>query len=335
MPDIQRAVADEGERQIRVEDCGVVAKQSRQAAHRGQRAERHDERRQTKERDQHAVAEPDHKPGQQSRDDAEIAERLRDQQADDGRGCEDGTDRKIDAAGQDHERHPGAEHCVDRRLLSDDREVLPGQEPALAGEIDPGGLDQQAQNDEHRQHADRCGRSWRIWRLSSALARAGYPWFAERVSLTCCQPSRYRPVPVASHDAFLGDGDAAWRRPTSPASRPSASPRRGRQMPTTSGSSELMTSTAAPTLGEFVDDRVDLRLGADIDAPGRLVEDQHLRRLSRSRDNSTFCWLPPDKRSGREFPARDPDIQRLDRGQRADPGAGAIDEPPRLGISGR
>ena len=47
--------------------------------------------------------------------------------------------------------------------------------------------------------------------------------------------------------------------------------------------------------GELVDDPVDFRLGADIDAAGRLVQDQHLGLVSSQRDSSTFCWLPPDR----------------------------------------
>ena len=38
-----------------------------------------------------------------------------------------------------------------------------------------------------------------------------------------------------------------------------------------------MTMTALPSAASSVDDRVDLVLGADVDAAGRLVEDQHVR----------------------------------------------------------
>ena len=48
------------------------------------------------------------------------------------------------------------------------------------------------------------------------------------------------------------------------------------QMPSSSGSSEEMTRIALPCVGEPVDDRVDLVLRADVDAAGRLVEDQHV-----------------------------------------------------------
>ena len=38
-----------------------------------------------------------------------------------------------------------------------------------------------------------------------------------------------------------------------------------------------MSRTARPCLGQFVDQRLDLGLGADVDAAGRLVEQQHPR----------------------------------------------------------
>ena len=44
--------------------------------------------------------------------------------ADHGGRREDGADREVDAAGQDHEGHARRKHGVDRGLLRDDREVL-------------------------------------------------------------------------------------------------------------------------------------------------------------------------------------------------------------------
>ena len=48
--------------------------------------------------------------------------------------------------------------------------------------------------------------------------------------------------------------------------------------------------------GKIVEDRVDLALGADIDAARRLVDQQHAQFGSASqRARMVFCWLPPDK----------------------------------------
>ena len=46
-------------------------------------------------------------------------------------------------------------------------------------------------------------------------------------------------------------------------------------MASTSGMSELMRMIAIPSCGELIDHLVDLGLRADVDAAGRLVEDQH------------------------------------------------------------
>ena len=271
--DTQCAVADEGERQVRVEHRRVVAEQPRQAAHRGQRAERHDERRQAQERDQHAVAQADDEAGQQCRDNAEIAERLRHQQADDGRRGEDRPDRKIDAAGQDHERHAGAEHRVDRGLLGDDRQVLPGQEPALAGEVDPADLDQYAEDDQHRQHADRADE-----RRASVLLRAS----AGRSGLTLADGVAHAATlsmstPVASAMMLSSVMGMPVSPPTSPRGLAFA------HHHDAVGDADDLRQFGADdqhrraVLREFVDDAVDLRLGADIDAARRFVQDQHLR----------------------------------------------------------
>ena len=64
-------------------------------------------------------------------------------------GGQDRADRQIDAAGQDDEGHAGREHGVDRGLLHHDRQVLEAQEPAGHE------LEHDAEDDQHRQHADR------------------------------------------------------------------------------------------------------------------------------------------------------------------------------------
>lgn len=39
------------------------------------------------------------------------------------------------------------------------------------------------------------------------------------------------------------------------------------------------------------------RMGADVDAAGRLIEDQELRFGQQPAESSTFCWLPPERNS--------------------------------------
>ena len=52
--------------------------------------------------------------------------------------------------------------------------------------------------------------------------------------------------------------------------------------------------TARPSLGELADEVVHRGLGADVDALGRLVEDDHLRLSASHLAMTTFCWLPPE-----------------------------------------
>ena len=47
-------------------------------------------------------------------------------------------------------------------------------------------------------------------------------------------------------------------------------------------------------VGEVAQDRVDLRLGADVDAARRLVDEEHRGLTASSFASATFCWLPPE-----------------------------------------
>ena len=76
--------------------------------------------------------------------------------------------------------------------------------------------------------------------------------------------------------------------------RPSAmTSTRSQRSGSSSGSDEIDEHRHA-LRGKLADQAVDLGARADIDAAGRLVEDQHAcgRRASQ-RPITTFCWLPP------------------------------------------
>jgi hypothetical protein len=65
-------------------------------------------------------------------------------------------------------------------------------------------------------------------------------------------------------------------------------------MPRTSGNSLEIMMIAMPSPASLRHQRVNLRLGADIDAARRLIHDQDARRLVASHlPSTTFCWLPP------------------------------------------
>ncbi len=68
-------------------------------------------------------------------------------------------------------------------------------------------------------------------------------------------------------------------RSISAAMRPSHMTMMRSEMPMTSGNSLEMTTIAMPPGGKLVEDLVDFRLGADIDAARRLVDDQNLDAL--------------------------------------------------------
>ena len=82
---------------------------------------------------------------------------------------------------------------------------------------------------------------------------------------------------------------------SSPASRPSRSTSTRSARRTTSGRSRRREHDGVAARRQVVDQRVDLGLRADVDAAGRLVEQQHARRELSHLPITTFCWLPPDR----------------------------------------
>ena len=64
---------------------------------------------------------------------------------------------------------------------------------------------------------------------------------------------------------------------------------------------------ASPSPGQLAHQPVDLRLGPDVHALRRLVEDEHGRLGRQPARRATFCWLPPER-----FPTGVVDRRRLD-----------------------
>ena len=66
------------------------------------------------------------------------------------------------------------------------------------------------------------------------------------------------------------------------------------QTASSSGISLETSRNEVPSLRQLADELVDLRLGADVDAACRLVEqEQDDAATSRNLPTTTFCWLPP------------------------------------------
>src|SRR5882724_6303662 len=95
--------------------------------HRAQHAERNDERRQSNPRNENATASPGdyaHRQGSQDGEERKVGLAPYGQAgADHASERQDGTDGKIDSAGQNHERHPDSEYAVDRNLAQDVRQI--------------------------------------------------------------------------------------------------------------------------------------------------------------------------------------------------------------------
>ena len=66
-------------------------------------------------------------------------------------------------------------------------------------------------------------------------------------------------------------------RPSSPTTAPLLSTTTRVEPSTTSSSSDEMSTMPASLIGKLLDDRLHLRLGADVDSPCRLIEQQDLR----------------------------------------------------------
>ena len=188
----------------------------------------------------------------------------RDRGAPDRREGDDRADREVDAAADDHERHPDADDADDRRQPQDRRGVVPVGEPA-PGRDGADDADQHQRDDEPgvaadtgaQQGEDRVG-------LSFGLERG---LLDPRTVLAHARaPSMTRSRTFALVD--LGGGglvdDLALADDEDPV-----------------GETEHLLDLAGDdddgdaAVGQRPDELVDLGAGADVDAAGGLVEQQH------------------------------------------------------------
>ena len=92
-----------------------------------------------------------------------------------------------------------------------------------------------------------------------------------------------------------------------------------------SSSSSSLTTSAAQPARAAPELAADLRGGADVDAPGRLRDDQQLRVGVDSRPTMNFCRLPPDSDLSRRLRPARLDVEALD-----DPGRERSHAPRRI-----
>ena len=159
-------------------------------------------------------------------------------------------DREVDAGGQQHEGHADGDDAGERRLLDDVQRVL--------------GLEEirRLQTEDRRSTT---------MKMIAVACRSRKPVSRSRVD------AGHAATPC-SRNAAAGSARGRNRRA---ANSPTISPRLITRMRShiaiSSSISEEMKRTPAPLGGEPVDDRVDLVLGADVDAARRLVEDEDRR----------------------------------------------------------
>ena len=172
--------------------------------------------------------------------------------ADHGAERHDRADREIDAGGDDHRGHPRGDQAGDRHLPQDVEQVAVGQEDVVALGADRRG--QHADQEDRRQPPVELGAREEPKQRHDAMRHGS----ARRGEV---------------HDRFLA-GLRARQHPGPPALRDDHDPVREQQ--------QLRQLRAhhhdrQPLARQRAHQVVDLLLGADVDAAGRLVEQEHPR----------------------------------------------------------
>ena len=177
-------------------------------------------------------------------------------------------------------------------------------------------------HEETQQHLRHAGASASRTgeRLGSALvAIVSSPFVTVpgpgRRARRACRPTRRGRAPGPHRRARRSRGSCRRRIPCGPA-RPRAglraAPGSGRCSASSSGSSELATTMAMPCAGEPADQPVDLGLGADVDAAGRLVEQQDARGRSEPPADDHLLLVAARQRADRRVGRRRLDRQPVD-----------------------
>ena len=159
----------------------------------------------------------------------------------------------------------GAERQRSEEDEQDDQAACVAPEDVAEGEDPLRGLGRRARGGSRRRWP---ARAW--WPLAAADLQG---WHVLLVSVAPVAPRRAAAV-LARRSTSSSVAPAAG---SSPATVPSRMTSTRSASPSTSGRYDETTITPRPFGREVADDLVDLGLGADVDALGRLVEHQHLR----------------------------------------------------------
>ena len=177
----------------------------------------------------------------------------------------DRADRQVDAAGGDDQGHARARPASAARRCAGCRSRLPYRWPSCTATArKPGAVDdvRDEQDQQHQRPARTAGAR------SAADGGSG-----DAVHRSCLLPAG--PLAMVLHDAVGVERRRRWRARRPSAGRACTATRSLSR--STSSSSAEMNSTAMPSSAELGDQLLDLGLGADVDAAGRLVEDQQPR----------------------------------------------------------
>ena len=245
-------------------DRRLVAHPQRQPSRHREHRERGDERNDLPVRDQARVDAAEQDAHAERPEQEREASRVGELATGDRGGGHHRADRQVDAGGGDHERHADRQHADHRALAQDVEDVVRGREHVR--------LEDRAGDQQQDHDADERV----LLQLEGAVGQA------ER------EPPAGGGVGDGGHRISSGTDSGwvtAWRSSSnsvasSPGTSATSSPSRMTRMrvhrPISSGSSDETTTTALAGLREVGDQAIDLGLRADVDAAGRLVEQQHL-----------------------------------------------------------
>ena len=233
-----------------------------EAAIEGHGAERGDQRRDLAVGDQEAVDAAEHAADDQRHDDEDRPDALMlggEIRGQIGGEAHDRADRDIEVAGDQHDRLRRGDDRQDRGVGDDGAEVLSVEELRRENREDGA---------ENHQEGDDAADAEFQRELAEPAAR--------RLSGDGGGFSRHGPAPAELRvAAIMIVSWVAVAASISSTSSPSAMTRMRSLIASTSGRSDEMTRMARPVVGKLGDDVMDLRLGADIDAVRRLVENEH------------------------------------------------------------
>src|SRR3954447_18561118 len=255
-----------------------------------QRPDRHHQRRHAAQRDQRAVDRAEAGADRDAQDDDERdrdARVVAEQGPDGQRGeAQDRADREVDVARDDDDRLPDGQHRDDRHVERDVAQVLAVEEAVVV---------ERGADHEDRQHADQAQLAYAQQRVEhvAPLAAGARRRHRRRGGGVRDAHAATSACPVAARTT---DSSVASSRESAAASRPSCMTSTRSAIPSTSGSSEEIISTARPSPASS-----DIKRCTSAFVPTSMprVGSSMIRTfgpVASHFPSTTFCWLPPERK---------------------------------------